>query len=217
MRKIVAIAAIAAAMLVLGSCSGAGGGAVGGDGGILGNSFTLSGQIYRNEKGYFGDPWTYDGDLCFAMAGPSEELFLGTAAGGAFSITIGALADPTDKHPWVDILPTAGTVSISDPTATGCVINEVVWDVADPKITIHIVRGNAALTTIVYWAYTDKDVHISYTGVYDGTNSMDIDANLKAGWSRLISTRTGAGPYLDTIRIGEEPAGVCWGDDPRSS
>jgi hypothetical protein len=216
MRKIVAIAAIVAAVLVLGSCSGAGGGAFGGDGGILGSSFTLSGQIYKNEKGIFGDPWTYDGDLGFAMANPAEELFLGTTAGGAFSITIGA-PDPTDKYPWANILPTTGTVSISDSTATGCVINKVVWDVSDPKVSFDIVRGNVTLTTIVYWAYTDKDVHVSFSGVYDGTNSMDIDADMKAGWSRLISTRSGAGPYLDTIRIGEEPAGVCWGDDPRSS
>lgn len=199
-------------VLVLGSCDLFGGGP-----GHLGDSFTLAGQVYTPDKEGPPVAVTWGGDVTFKMAYPAVELAATSVAGGAFSVEVGT-PDPGDLASWVNMLPavTPTPLTISDGTAVGCTINQIVLNVTtDGTFSGPVTRSNEAQTIQVYWAYTDKDVQVTGTGTYTGpggtsSDTVTMDLSLKAGWNRIIMTRTGTASYTDTYTVDEEPEGLYW-------
>ncbi len=205
------IAALLGIALVLGSCTTP---SEEGDGGFLGASFTIPGPLqYAAGKVDF-EPSAFGGTIDFSMQGSAVALASATVTSGEFSVQINA-PGAAETSPWNTVLPSSGTLTVSDATAEGYVINTVTFHETDPdKNDLGVFCANFALTTLVYFAYTDKDVHVTATGSYTGplgAATMDMDFSLKVGWNRIVMTRTGtSGSYADTYRIGEAPADVHW-------
>jgi hypothetical protein len=205
-------AALLGIVLVLGSCELFGGGA-----GFLGDSFTLEGQICVPDKEGPPVAVTWGGDLTFKMMYPAVDLAATAVTGGAFSVEVGT-PNPGDLALWVNMLPdvTPTPLTISDGTAKGCTINQIVLNVTTGGTFFGpVTRSNEAQTIQVYWTYTDKDVKVTGTGTYTGpggtgSDVVNMDLDLKAGWNRIIMTRTGTTSYTDTWTVGDEPAGVYW-------
>lgn len=186
-------------------------GAGSGDGGYLGDTFDVTGPLRFRDKGDFETPDT-DGSLEFACASTtfSETVVVD---GGVYTVSFG-IPDPTDTEPWADLLPpvTPTALTISDPTAEGCILNNVLYDRVTPAVDddILVLCSNYDIDIVVWYVFTDKDVTITGSGSYAGplgTDTIDIDVSLQAGWNRIIMTVTGT---TAVYRLGSMPSGVYW-------
>ena len=205
-------------MPVLLSCGGAGGGGTTLDGGYLGNTLSLSGPIWlaNGKEGAF-QPGDGDGTMTFSMQGSSSVDLVTTAVSGAdFSQ---ALSAPTAGvlSLWISVMEGLPSPYVSDESANGIVLNTIVFHVDDPKVDRSIYLANLEFTTLVFYVYSDRAVSSSAYGIYKepagtDTDTCDMSMSLKAGWNRVIMTRTGPvlGPYTDTWRVGEAPSDVRW-------
>jgi hypothetical protein len=208
---IAAAVVVSGIALALGSCAAPGGGGASGGSGFLGTSFTLSGQISRLGKDGI-EACLEDGDLLFGQG--EDTLFAAPVSSGAFSVQVNSPA-PSSLVEWADILPpvTPDPLTVSDGSARGYAVTNVALVV--PDFAVGVSYSNLEGTNLGFFVYTDKDVHISGSGTYSGPNGTDsdnvnFDIALKEGWSRIILSRTGVGPYTDTWRLGDEPAGLYW-------
>jgi hypothetical protein len=108
------------------------------------------------------------------------------------------------------------SLSISDSSAVGYVINSTTFHQTSPLTVDSAVDCSSFhYTTFVYLSYTDKDVDISGTGLYTGPyesaqGTCVMNLSLKAGWNRVVMTRTGSSSYTDTFSVGEAPSDTCW-------
>lgn len=208
LNRLIRAGLIVLSVILLGSCDlGAGSG----DGGYLGDTFDVSGPLRFRGKDTFDTP-DIDGFLEFACA---STTFSETAVvdGGAYTVSFG-IPDPTDTEPWANLLPpVTPALSISDATAEGLVLNDVLFDRTDPPDDdILVVCSNYDIDVVVWYVYTDKDVTITGSGSYAGplgTDTIDIDVSLKAGWNRIIMTIPGSGSTA-VYRLGSMPSGVYW-------
>jgi hypothetical protein len=204
LRRFAAVACVLGIVLALGSCSL----------GFLGGTITLSGPLYYADKeGLLPSPGS--GTIDFGSTSPDVVLTTATVTSGAFSVELGV---PATTAAWSSILPPIG-LTISDPTAQGFVINDIMFHRSDPIADIRAEYANETLTTLVYLSYTDKDVDISGSGTYTGpaggtaSDTCIMDFSLKAGWNSIVMTRAGpagVGPYTDTYKNGGVPSDVFW-------
>lgn len=208
LNRLIRAGLIVLSIVLIVSCDLTGGS---GDGGYLGDTFDVSGPLrYRDKEGDFDTPDT-DGFLEFAC---TSTTFSETAVvtGGAYSISFG-IPDPTDTEPWTDLLPpvTPTALTISDATAKGLVLNNVLFDRTDPPDEdILVLCSNFDIDIVIWYVYTDKDVTITGSGTYTGpqdTDTIDMDVTLQAGWNRIIMTVSGT---TAVYRLGSMPSGVYW-------
>jgi hypothetical protein len=185
-----------------------------GDGGYLGNSLSLKGPIHYTGKGTF-EAGVGDGTITFSQMSPSVDLVTTAVSSADFSQTQNAPGAGLTSL-WATIMGGLPSFTVSDTSAKGFVINTIVFHRTSPSVdNLNIYKANYAFTTVVFYAYSDKDVTITASGTYNGpggtsSDTCDMNFSLKTGWNRVILSRTGAGPYSDTWRIGEEPSGVYW-------
>jgi hypothetical protein len=213
-RRLVLGAAVLGILLVLGSCELTGGG----DDGLLGGSFALSEQLQHADKDGF-EPSNYSGTIDFGMAGTAGPAFTATVTTGSFSVDFGV---PAETLNWYDDIllgmSISGSLGVNNSLAEGYVVNDVVFHITDldPDVDVAVLCTDYDLATFVYLAYSDTDVNVTASGTYsappNGTDgsTIDMDLELKAGWNRVVLTRTGSGPYSDTYRVAGEPSSVSW-------
>lgn len=211
-RRLALGAAVLGILLVLGSCELTGSG----DDGYLGGSFTLSEQLQYADKDGF-EPSSFSGTIDFGMSGAAAPAFTATVTSGSLSVDFDA---PVDTENWADIvlgMSITGTWDVDDALAEGYVVNDVTFHETSPDVNdLNVLCTDFDLATFVYLVYSDTDVRVTASGTYsappNGTDgsTIDMDLALKAGWNRVVLTRTGSGPYTDTYRVAGEPSGVSW-------
>jgi hypothetical protein len=202
-RGLAAAACVVAAVLVLGSCSL----------GFLGDSFTLEGQVYTLDKDDQLVPATYNGTISFLMNGKAVDLATGTVTNGVFSPVVIPVPPSDQMEKWSDVLPpVTPPLSISDGGIEGYVVNTII---VHDSIDFDVMRTNTEVLVVAWYLYTEADVEMSGTGAYNSPlgdpATVVMDVKLKAGWNRVILTRTGTtGSFTDTWTTGAEPHGLSW-------
>lgn len=204
-RSLAAAAVVALSILTLGSCAFPG---------FLGDTMTLSGPLRYTEKTGFVIA-AASGTIEFGSNASPAIAATATVTNGEFTVGVGA-PDSANLSAWGSLLP-PGSWTISDAAAKGYALNEVVFHRTTPSVAdINVLYTNFTLTTFVYFLYTDTDVSIAGSATYSAPpndtpgSTMIMDIDLKAGWNRVVLTRTGpeSGPYSDTYSLAEVPDGA---------
>jgi len=207
---------------------GDGGGGGGGSGG-LGNTLTLSGQVYTQEYNISGsgnlikyEPYTGSNKTFTSDAGGS-----GSITNGKMSFSIGTPSASTLEPFKFD----AGTaevnmdvysnIKVSPSDARGASVGVFSIDLLKENInmSINANTGAASITIeVVMYTYVDKNCTITATGkkvVQGGINLTypNINLNLKKGWNamnvRVTSTSTGSGTGTGTAAISTGDLSSC--------